>query len=125
MEPFLVSVWLAFHATESVKLVSYQHDSMSDSGPEVWNEKIAITRTARENILLYLYQEGKTSSNDLQRELRLQRETANQHYKFLEDNGFIDRIYRARSSMSDFELTDKGEKFVRDDLLGGNPPSGF
>ncbi|MDJ1433570.1 winged helix-turn-helix transcriptional regulator [Halostagnicola sp. A-GB9-2] len=92
---------------------------------DVWTEEAAISRTPRENILLYLYQEGPTRTREIRKELYLHDRSSDRDLRFLEDNDFVEKVIQPRSSSAEYSLSDKGDSFVKDKLLGGNPPDGM
>lgn len=80
----------------------------------VWNERIGVSKTIRENILLYLSAEGKGTENDVRNTIRMSRDEANQHLRFLEEHGFVEKEYVQMGSTAQYRLTAKGDEFVAD-----------
>lgn len=81
---------------------------------DVWNERVGVTKTMRENILLYLSQEGPVKQVELRRTIGMTDKSAGQHLRFLEQHGYVDEQLVDGGMQSQYQLTDKGEELVGD-----------
>lgn len=89
---------------------------MSMESKEVWNETVAITRPTRENILRYLYQHGRTPAREIRNALYLGRTAVDRDFRYLIDRHFLEKTVEHTTVC--YELTEKGERFVRNEVLG-------
>lgn len=84
-------------------------------GPDTWNERIGVTRTIRENILLYLSEvDDAVEQEKLQSTIGITRDAAAQHMKFLKEHRYVEKQISGRSMRSEYTLTDKGDELVAD-----------
>ena len=90
---------------------------MSTESQDVWNETVAITRPIREQILRYLYQQGRTSAAEIRDELYLRRTAADRNFRSLIDRNLLEKTVE-RTTVR-YELTERGTRFVADEVLGG------
>lgn len=85
------------------------------TGSDTWNERIGVTRTIRENILLYLAQADKAvEKEELRSTVGMSRDAVDQHMRFLEEHGFVEKQISGRNMRSEYTLTDKGDELVAD-----------
>lgn len=79
---------------------------------EVWSPRIGVRRTERESILLFLSQEEAAEKRELRNEIRMTRDGAEQHLKYLEENGFVDKTLVSTGMKSQYSLTEEGKRLA-------------
>lgn len=85
------------------------------TGSETWNTRIGVTRTLRENILLYLAEsDDAVEKEELRSTIGISRDAADQHMRFLEEHGYVEKQISGGSMRSQYTLTDKGDELVAD-----------
>lgn len=87
-----------------------QQVGMSD----IWNERIGTTHTMRENILLYLLQEGEVKKEEVRRTIGMTDDSAGKHLRFLEEHEYVEKQLVNGGMRSQYQLTEKGEELVGD-----------
>ncbi|OVE85931.1 helix-turn-helix domain-containing protein [Natronolimnobius baerhuensis] len=88
---------------------------MSLDNQKVWTPTIAVTRTTRENILRYLFQNGRSSASEIRDALALRRTGGEGAFRSLLEYEFLSRT--VSQGRVHYELTDRGRQFTSDELL--------